>query len=150
MNCEEAIRIVDGYLDGELDPVTSQSIERHLRECQRCRQTYEAQRVLTRTIETRLPYYKASSELRRRIQASLREGANDSAPTSLELEPQVLGNRKQTESPRSAVFGAPWNWLAAAAALTLTAIIAVKVSPLLKRSDSEQFLATQLIESHVS
>ena len=30
MNCEEAINLMDGYLDGELDPITNQEIERHL------------------------------------------------------------------------------------------------------------------------
>ena len=33
MNCEEATKLMDGYLDGELDPVTSQKVEQHLREC---------------------------------------------------------------------------------------------------------------------
>ena len=33
MNCEEATKLMDGYLDGELDPITSQTIEQHLREC---------------------------------------------------------------------------------------------------------------------
>ena len=33
MNCEEIANLMDGYLDGELDPVTSQTIEQHLREC---------------------------------------------------------------------------------------------------------------------
>ena len=30
MNCEEATKLMDGYLDGELDPITSQTIEQHL------------------------------------------------------------------------------------------------------------------------
>ena len=33
MNCEEATDLMDGYLDGELDPITSQAIEQHLRDC---------------------------------------------------------------------------------------------------------------------
>ena len=28
MNCEEATKLMDGYLDGELDPITSQTIGR--------------------------------------------------------------------------------------------------------------------------
>ncbi len=30
MNCEEATERMHGYLDGELDPITSQTIEQHL------------------------------------------------------------------------------------------------------------------------
>ena len=41
MNCEEATKLMDGYLDGELDPITSQKIEQHLRECHKCEQAYE-------------------------------------------------------------------------------------------------------------
>src|SRR6266436_463005 len=37
MNCEEATELMDGYLDGELDPITGQTIEqlitRRLRDC---------------------------------------------------------------------------------------------------------------------
>jgi len=35
MNCEEATERMHGYLDGELDLITSQTIEEHLRGC-RC------------------------------------------------------------------------------------------------------------------
>ena len=35
MTCDEAIKLMDVYLDGELDPITSQTIEQHLRGC-RC------------------------------------------------------------------------------------------------------------------
>ena len=38
MNCEEATKLMDGYLDGELDPITSQTIEQHLRGCRCCEQ----------------------------------------------------------------------------------------------------------------
>jgi predicted anti-sigma-YlaC factor YlaD len=33
MNCEEATERMNGCLDGELDPITSQTIEQHLRGC---------------------------------------------------------------------------------------------------------------------
>ena len=73
MNCEEAIRLVDGYLDGELDAITNQEIESHLRDCRACQQAYENRRSLVQAIGSSTPYYKAPAELRRRIQSSLRE-----------------------------------------------------------------------------
>jgi len=36
VNCEEATKLMDGYLNGELDPITSQSIEQHWRDCPNC------------------------------------------------------------------------------------------------------------------
>jgi anti-sigma factor RsiW len=43
----------------------------------------------------------------------------------------------------------PWNWLALAAAIVLTAIIASSFLLRLKQPGADQFLATQLIASHV-
>src|SRR5438477_612774 len=59
MNCDEATNLMDDYLDGELDPVTSQTIEQHLRSCRNCEQAYETHRVLVRSIGIAAPYYKA-------------------------------------------------------------------------------------------
>ena len=73
MNCEEATNLMDGYLDGELDPITSQTIEQHLRECPKCDQAYKIHGSLIRAIGNATPYYKAPAELRERIQSSLRE-----------------------------------------------------------------------------
>ena len=52
MTCDEAIKLMDGYLDGELDPITSQTIEQHLRECGRCDQAYKTHGALVRAIGT--------------------------------------------------------------------------------------------------
>ena len=41
MNCEETANLMDGYLDGELDALTSQTIEQHLRECHKCDEAFE-------------------------------------------------------------------------------------------------------------
>src|SRR5436309_13880283 len=72
MNCEEATKLMDGYLDGELDPITSQTIELHLSDCRNCEQAYETHRAFVRSIGSAAPYYKAPAELLARIQSSLR------------------------------------------------------------------------------
>jgi anti-sigma factor RsiW len=46
-------------------------------------------------------------------------------------------------------FDMPWNWLALAAAIILAAIIASSLLPRLWQPGADQFLATQLIASHV-
>src|SRR4051812_12373171 len=73
MNCGEVTNLMEGYLDGELDPITNQRIERHLRDCPACEQAYQAHSALIRAIETATPYYRTPVELRQRIQSSLRE-----------------------------------------------------------------------------
>ena len=150
MNCEETTKLMDGYLDGELDPITSQTIEQHLRECYNCDQAYKTQRLLIRAIGNATPYYKAPSQLRERIQSSLRkemaEQSNGSG--SLPVDHRPLIAKEQAES-RSILFGTSWNWLALAAAIVFAAVIGWNVLPRLQRPDTGQFLAAQLIASHV-
>src|SRR5438034_4316896 len=147
MTCDEAIKLMDGYLDGELDPIISQTIEQHLRECGRCDQAYKTQRSLIRAIGNATPYFKAPAELRERIQSSLREETTEHPVRNGVPGAQVVFHKRQPE-PRSILSEIPWNWLGLAAAITLAAIIAFNVVPRAQRPEADQFLATQLIASH--
>jgi len=148
MNCEQAIKLMDGYLDGELDPITSQTIEQHLRDCGHCDQAYKTHGSLIRTIGNATPYFKASAELRERIQSSLRKETSEQPVRNGARGAQVLSHKRQPE-PRSILWEPPWNWLGLAAAIVFAAIIALNVVPRLQRPGADQFLATQLIASHV-
>src|SRR5437868_72285 len=146
MTCDEAIKLMDGYLDGELDPITSQTIEQHLRECGRCDQAYKTHGSLIRAIGNATPYFKAPAELRERIRSSLREETTGDPVRNSVRGTQILFHKTQ---PRSILSEAPWNWLGLAAAIILAAVIALNVVPRFQRSGADQFLATQLIASHV-
>jgi mycothiol system anti-sigma-R factor len=148
MNCEDGIDLMDGYLDGELDPITSQTIEQHLRDCPNCEQRYMANRALIHAIGSAMPYHKAPTELRERIQSSLREEIAERPTRNAAPDAGPLIAKKQPE-PRSIVFEASWKWLALAACIVFAAIIGWNLLPGLQRPDAEQFLATQLIASHV-
>src|SRR5437762_49406 len=150
MNCEEATKLKDGYLDGELDPITSQTIEQHLRECPRCDQAYATHGSLSRAIGNATPYFKAPVELRERIQSFLRkemaEQSNGSGSIPVDARPLIA---KEQAEPQSILFGTSWNWLALAAAIVFAAVIVWNIVPRLLRPGAGQFLATQLIASHV-
>ena len=148
MNCEEATNLMDGYLDGELDPITNQTIEQHLRECPKCNQAYKIHGSLIRVIGNATPYYKAPAELRERIQSSLQDavGAKDKGGSGQPGQLSVL--RPQGER-RPVLSQAPWNWLALAAAIVLGALITAVFLPRMRAPNADQFLATQLIASHV-
>ena len=148
MICEEAIKLMDGYLDGELDPITSQTIEQHLQECGRCDQAYKTHGSLIRAIGNATPYYKAPAGLRERIQSSLREEPTRHPARNGVRGAQVIFRKGQPEA-RSFLWEAPWNRLGLAAAIILAAIIVLNVVPRLQRPAADQFLATQLIASHV-
>ena len=148
MNCEEATKLMDGYLDGELDPITSQTIEQHLRECRNCDQVYKTHGSLIRALGNATPYYKAPAELRERIQSSLRKEIGERPTRNVVRDAQPLIAKKQSE-PRTILLGTSWNWLALAAAILLAAIIGWNLLPRLQRPGADQLLATQLIASHV-
>jgi mycothiol system anti-sigma-R factor len=148
VNCEEIKNLMDAYLDGELDPVTSQKVEQHLRDCRKCEQAYEVETAMAHAISQAAPYYKAPLELRERIQVSLRQaiGATISRGAA---EDGPLPVRRPETVRRGVFFDMPWNWLALAAAIALAAIVASSLLPKLRQPGADQFLATQLIASHV-
>ena len=148
MNCEEATKLMDGYLDGELDPITNQAIEQHLRECAACAQVYKTQGSFVGAIGNAAPYYKAPPGLRERIQTALREETGERSAPDGARDNQPPFSRTQA-SPRNILSGVSWNWLALAAAIVFAAIMASNFVPRMRRSDGDQFLATQLIASHV-
>jgi anti-sigma factor RsiW len=148
MNCEEATKLMDGYLDRELDPITSQTIEQHLRECPKCDQAYKIHGSLIHAIGNATPYYKAPAELRERIQSSLRDEIAELPRRNVARDTEPLFPRRQPR-PRAILWETSWNWLALAAAIIFAAIIALTLVPRLQRPEADQFLATQLIASHV-
>src|SRR5947207_11728889 len=110
MNCEEATKLMDGYLDGELDPITSQKIEQHLRDCRNCEQAYETHRALVRAIGSAAPYYKAPAELRERIKSLLREEIAERPTRNVAGAAQPLCSRSEPRL-RTSLWGTPWNGL---------------------------------------
>ena len=148
MNCTEAIRLLDGYLDGELDAITNQEIELHLRDCSACQQAYESQRNLVRAIGTSALYYKAPSGLRQRIQTALRQETSTNGLQTASLDTRPAHVKSDSRSSVT-LFGSQWNWMALAAAILLAAIIGFNLLPRSQRPGPDQFLATQLIASHV-
>jgi anti-sigma factor RsiW len=148
MNCQEIADLMDGYQDGELDALTSQRIEQHLRDCHKCEEAFEAHTALARAITQGVPYYKATADLRQRIQSSLRDAVAAKPKDSGKQASQLSTPRSQGER-RPAFLPVPWNWLALAAAIILGAILASSFLPRIGAPNADQFLATQLIASHV-
>ena len=147
MNCKEAINLMDGYLDSELDPVTNQTVEQHLRDCPNCDRAYKAHGSVMRAIGSASPYHKAPAGLRERIQSSLREDVAEQPMRDLS-QPARGSYPKPLAGAKTVVPGTPWTWLALAAALVAAAIITFNFVPLFGPG-ADQLLATQLIASHV-
>jgi anti-sigma factor RsiW len=148
VNCQETRNLMDGYLDGELDPLTNQAIEGHLESCPNCNEAYAMHGALIRSVERTAPYYRATPELRQQIQSSLRQ---EVAQSPVDVAPSLtesLHSPARSQS-RPAFFWTEWNWLALAAAIILAAVIGFLLLPGRQRASTGQLLATELIASHV-
>src|SRR5262249_34413720 len=71
MNCHDATRLIDAYVDGELAADEAASFSEHVQGCHHCRGRLEERKALGRLIRA-LPYYTASDRLRQAIIATRR------------------------------------------------------------------------------
>jgi anti-sigma factor RsiW len=73
MNCDEAGRLLDAYLDGELELTRQLDLEVHLAACATCKAAAESALDFGSTIRMNIPVNKAPPELKARIRAALRK-----------------------------------------------------------------------------
>jgi anti-sigma factor RsiW len=73
MNCEEARKSLDAYVDGELELTRQLGIEAHLAECPSCQDAAERITKCGSIVRTNMQAYKAPSELKAKIRAALRK-----------------------------------------------------------------------------
>jgi anti-sigma factor RsiW len=80
MNCNEAAELLPTYGDGELDPVQSAAVEKHLLACAECAARRDDQLALSARIKRDVPYFPAPPAMRSRIDALLAGTATRSRP----------------------------------------------------------------------
>lgn len=80
MNCDDIQNRVHGYVDGELDPVESLEIEKHLGNCPACAPVYQREQALHAGINARAAYYTAPEGLDSRVRSALRAGTLGGMP----------------------------------------------------------------------
>jgi mycothiol system anti-sigma-R factor len=127
LTCTEVQAGIHGYIDGELDAVRNLEIEQHLQQCAVCAQAYEADQALRRVISGNAQYFPAPTDLRKRIQSSIRQ-AGKSEP----IFPTM-----------------PWRWLAVAASVAFVVILTWALIPSLHGVDAEQLVAQEVVSNHV-
>jgi anti-sigma factor RsiW len=81
MDCHEATAVLQAYGDGELDPVESAAIERHLLGCAECTARRNELAALRERIRAEVPYHRAPPAVRARALAAL-DAAISTARTS--------------------------------------------------------------------
>jgi anti-sigma factor RsiW len=83
MDCDTVQKLLDAYLDGELDLVSSLDVETHLPDCPDCSARLQNRKALGQALKSDALYFKAPSELGERIHASLPDGKRANGRWSL-------------------------------------------------------------------
>ncbi|MBI3649587.1 MAG: anti-sigma factor [Acidobacteria bacterium] len=126
MRCEEMQKLLEAYLDGELDLMRNLEIEKHLQECAPCALLHKNQQALRQAIHSAALYFSPPAELPNRLRATLRQAS-------------------KAETRRSFL---PWRWVMVASAMVLVAAL-VWFLVATRKSSTEELLMQEVIASHV-
>jgi anti-sigma factor RsiW len=88
MKCEEVHRLLDVYLDGELDFAQRLELEQHLVDCPSCQSLIEENQEFRAFFATNVITYQAPARLEARVRAALRQ-EQAKEPSSLFLQPWI-------------------------------------------------------------
>jgi anti-sigma factor RsiW len=125
MNCRDALDLVHGYIDGELDLVKSLEIEQHLGACPACKVQYDQVRELGSGIRAHAVYHAAPRDLRARVAAAL------------------------PREPGSGVRKLAWGWGGMAAALALFTLLGLGFGLALLQPGAEERISREVVAGHV-
>jgi anti-sigma factor RsiW len=129
MSCQEMHELLDGYVDSELDVVTTLQLERHLKECASCRAVCHRYEQFTQGIQAHVPRFEAPAGLEVRIRTKLGLGKGRPA--------------------RAASAFTDWRRWAVAASLIGVLVLTGTLLMLVKRRASPEMLAEQVVSSHI-
>ena len=73
MDCNEARRLLEAYVDGEMELTRQLDLEAHLAGCTSCKKAAETATKFRNAIHMNMPVYKAPPELKAKVQAVLRK-----------------------------------------------------------------------------
>src|SRR5215831_11583746 len=128
MQCQESKKILDAYVDNEVDLMQSVALEEHLAGCADCSQTLESRRALKDSIHNADLRYAAPPELLKSVRKSLRMP------------------EEKTASPK-------WQWFRMAslgfASATAVCALIVAIAWFALHTPADQKMAQQLVDNHV-
>lgn len=127
MNCQEVRTLIDGYVDGELDPIRNREIEQHFQVCPACCTVFNSHQALRTVLRNGLLYRTAPPTLRNRVRSSFKPASTWKSFMDL---PQ-------------------WRWAAVAASLALVSVLTWRAAPLLPTETAEDQLIQEVTTSHI-
>src|SRR5262249_48655222 len=128
VTCEDVRRLVDPYLDGELDLMRQVEIDDHLRQCQACPAIYESRRAVRSAVHAEQLYFTAPAHVRQHVRAAIRTAAPTTPWRSRVLAPQ---------------------WISAAVGAMAVVVAVVIAGPMLSRRSSSSQIAQEVVSAHI-
>ena len=137
MSCKDYGTLIHGYLDGELDLLSTLRLETHLPECASCTQTYQSHRALRSALSSGNLHFRPSNDFTRRIRGALLQANRAQLSTSIWRRPKQI---------RWRIW---WPWLSVAFSAVLIAMIGWRLVSVTFRPPAEDLLAQEVLASHV-
>jgi anti-sigma factor RsiW len=106
VDCRETQALIHGYLDGELDLVTSLEVETHLQGCPGCAHAHTGLQAVRAAVKRSAPYFQTPPGLAGRVRSSLRRASRTDG--AARLRP---ARRLAAAAALAAVLATGW-WLA--------------------------------------
>jgi len=128
LSCEQTRDLLHGYLDGEVDLVKSLEIEKHLKGCHACSESYQGIRSLQAAISHNTLRFEPPANFERRLRSTLRREAG-------EQEPKFKMS--------------PWRWIAVAASVLVGVVAFWVAATSFSREAAGDVLAQEIVSSHV-
>ena len=120
-------RLLEAYLDGELDLVRSLEVERHLMACEVCSAALRSQRALRSALAQPSLYYERPKRLENRVRSELGKASKDG---------------------KSGARGG-WRWRAVAASLPVIATLAWALVVIPRAPSDDELASQEVVSAHV-
>jgi len=142
VRCPEDGKLIQGYVDGELDLLSTLQLEAHLRECATCVQAYKNHQMLRSVMRGEGFYFNAPKDLANRIRLSLR-GADEADKVGHQMPAPV----REVRGPMR--WRISWTFATIAASLALIALITWRLGPVASRHSQDDLMTQEVLASHV-
>ena len=139
--CGETQRLLDAYLDNELDVRSALEIEEHLARCPACEIEERGLRELQQSARANLTRYPMSPALEARLLAAVR--AEGPAASTTERQASPAAHRPARPARRA------WKWAAALAPAAAAAAVLVVAAPRLWPGQPQTSIEDAVIVAHV-
>ena len=142
MSCPGNDKLIQGYVDGELDLLNTLQLEAHLQECATCAEAHKNYQMLRSIMRGGGLYFKAPEDLANRIRLSVQE-----AGEAQKVGRQVLAPIR--EVPRPMRWRIAWAFASMAASLAVIGLIAWRLGPMVSRHSQDDLMTHEVLASHV-